>query len=51
MWLADKTKEAGMKPVGDKGTFFPFFDIYRTSWKIAHKAKRPKVIYNFTLER
>ena len=29
MWLADKAKEAGMKPAGDNGTFFQFFDMYR----------------------
>lgn len=29
MWLADKAKEAGMKPAGDHGTFFQFFDMYR----------------------
>ena len=29
MWLADKSKEAGMKPAGDNGTFFQFFDMYR----------------------
>lgn len=29
MWFADKMKEAGMKPAGDNGTFFQFFDMYR----------------------
>lgn len=29
MWLADKAKGAGMKPAGDNGTFFQFFDMYR----------------------
>lgn len=29
MWLADKAKETGMKPAGDNGTFFQFFDMYR----------------------
>lgn len=29
MWLADRAKEAGMKPAGDNGTFFQFFDMYR----------------------
>lgn len=29
MWLADKAKLAGMKPAGDNGTFFQFFDMYR----------------------
>lgn len=29
MWLADKAKDAGMKPAGDHGTFFQFFDMYR----------------------
>ncbi|ASW74273.1 peptidase M28 [Chryseobacterium piperi] len=29
MWLADKAKDAGMKPAGDNGTFFQFFDMYR----------------------
>ena len=29
MWLADKAKEAGMKPAGDNGTFFQFFEMYR----------------------
>ncbi|MCI3935655.1 M20/M25/M40 family metallo-hydrolase [Chryseobacterium aahli] len=29
MWLANKAKEAGMKPAGDNGTFFQFFDMYR----------------------
>jgi hypothetical protein len=24
MWLANKAKEAGMKPAGDDGTFFSF---------------------------
>jgi len=29
MWLADKAKSVGMKPAGDNGTFFQFFDMYR----------------------
>jgi hypothetical protein len=29
MWLANKAKEAGMKPAGDDGTFFQFFNLYR----------------------
>ena len=29
MWLADKAKDAGMKPAGDNGTFFQFFDMFR----------------------
>ncbi len=29
MWFADKMKAAGMKPAGDNGTFFQFFDMYR----------------------
>lgn len=29
MWLADRAKDAGMKPAGDNGTFFQFFDMYR----------------------
>lgn len=29
VWFADKMKEAGMKPAGDNGTFFQFFDMYR----------------------
>lgn len=29
MWFADKMREAGMKPAGDNGTFFQFFDMYR----------------------
>lgn len=29
MWFADKMKDAGMKPAGDQGTFFQFFDMYR----------------------
>lgn len=29
MWLASKAAEAGMKPAGDNGTFFQFFDMYR----------------------
>ncbi len=29
MWLADKAKETGMKPAGDHGTFFQFFEMYR----------------------
>jgi len=27
MWFADKMKEAGMKPAGDNGTFFQFFEL------------------------
>ncbi|MCC9071936.1 M28 family peptidase [Flavobacterium sp. F-65] len=29
MWLANKAKEAGMEPLGDDGTYFQFFDLYR----------------------
>ena len=29
MWFADKMKATGMKPAGDNGTFFQFFDMYR----------------------
>jgi hypothetical protein len=29
MWFADKMKEAGMKPAGENGTFFQFFEMYR----------------------
>ena len=29
VWFADKMKEAGIKPAGDNGTFFQFFDMYR----------------------
>jgi hypothetical protein len=44
MWLANKAREAGMKPAGDDGTFFQFFDLYRhqvtsnTTFKIGNKA-------------
>ena len=27
MWLANKAREAGMKPAGDDGTFFQFFNL------------------------
>ncbi|MEP7094919.1 MAG: M28 family peptidase [Flavobacterium sp.] len=43
MWLANKAKEAGMKPAGDDGTYFQFFDLYRhqvtanTKFKIGQK--------------
>ena len=29
VWFADKMKEAGIKPAGDNGTYFQFFDMYR----------------------
>ncbi|MFC6877798.1 M28 family peptidase [Flavobacterium myungsuense] len=29
MWLANKAKEAGMKPAGDDGTFFQYFNLHR----------------------
>lgn len=29
VWLADKAAQAGMKPAGEHGTFFQFFDMYR----------------------
>lgn len=29
MWLANKAEETGMKPAGDNGTYFQFFDMYR----------------------
>lgn len=28
-WLANKAKEAGMQPAGEKGTFFQFFELQR----------------------
>lgn len=43
MWLANKAKEAGMAPLGDDGTYFQFFDLYRhqvtsnTKFKIGKK--------------
>lgn len=43
MWLANKAKEAGMEPLGDDGTYFQFFDLYRhqvtpnTKFKIGNK--------------
>ena len=27
VWFADKMKEAGIKPAGDNGTYFQFFDM------------------------
>ena len=29
MWLANKMEETGMKPAGDNGTFFQFFNMFR----------------------
>ena len=29
MWLANKASESGMKPAGDNGTFFQFYEMYR----------------------
>ncbi|HMT75228.1 MAG TPA: peptidase M28, partial [Chitinophagaceae bacterium] len=29
VWLANKAKEAGIKPAGDNGTYFQFYDMYR----------------------
>ena len=29
MWLANKAAETGMKPAGENGTFFQFFELYR----------------------
>lgn len=29
MWLAKRAEEVGMKPAGEHGTFFQFFDMYR----------------------
>lgn len=29
MWLANKMAETGMKPAGDNGTFFQFFNMFR----------------------
>ena len=46
MWLANKAKEAGMEPLGDDGTYFQFFDLYRhqvspnTKFKIGKKEYR-----------
>lgn len=43
MWLANKAKETGMTPLGDDGTYFQFFDMYRhqvtsnTKFKIGQK--------------
>nr|MBC7612468.1 M28 family peptidase [Pseudopedobacter sp.] len=30
VWVAQKAKEAGLKPAGEDGTFFQFFNIHRT---------------------
>lgn len=30
MWLAEKAREAGLKPAGDNGTYFQFFPLERT---------------------
>ncbi len=29
MWLADRFREIGLKPAGDNGTFFQFFNLWR----------------------
>lgn len=29
VWFANKMREVGMKPAGDDGTYFQFFDLYR----------------------
>lgn len=29
VWLANKAKEAGIKPAGENGTYFQFYDMYR----------------------
>jgi hypothetical protein len=29
-WVAQKAQEAGLKPAGDDGTFFQFYNIHRT---------------------
>ncbi|AVR43925.1 peptidase M28 [Christiangramia fulva] len=30
-WVAERAREAGMKPAGEDGTFFQFFPLYRTT--------------------
>lgn len=29
VWLADRAKEVGIKPAGDNGTYFQFYEMYR----------------------
>lgn len=33
VWLATKLKDAGMKPAGENGTYFQFFDLYRRAFQ------------------
>jgi hypothetical protein len=34
VWVAQKAREAGLKPAGEDGTYFQFFNLNAAVWQI-----------------